>query len=580
MDVFELHFNPKAKEAVLFESFVYEPENSAEERLGSLYIVSQLNNALPQHSKFLNNLADIIKREYYYSLQRSSEQSLKEALKKANEFLSQKAKKGDVSWLGNIQLAILTLSPKSLGADLSLNFTKLGDCKILLLRAGQVFDIGKNLDSQEIEPYPLRVFGNIVTGKAVQGDKILMLTDKVFQTFEVEKITQKIANVLEAKQIKKIFKNKEDVLKEISGICVLINITPKTLSKQSLSFEKEAWKFKIPKLPQLQLPKIRFSVPKIKMPGPGRPTFPPIKQKLTLSFSKNKQGIKKNLILIFSLIIILALGSFIFKKQQSEKIKNFQDKIESIKEKTIQAESFLIIKEQDRANILLQEALAEILPLTKEESGQKEEILTLKNSIEKQLEELNKIQKIDNPQIYSGSFPKKQELKPTNLKPLPAGFKADLVCSFHSNLYFLDKKYGAIIKYPYLGDSKWGDPQLWLKPCERAVQAKDIAIDGSIWILTKDNTIDRYHTGTYKETLPLNFYPKLEEPTKIFTNSQLAELYILEPIKKRIIIINKKGEIIKQYQSDKFDRLEDFAVSENGKTIYLLNRSTVYQIQL
>ncbi len=65
MQIFELHFNPKLKEDQIFDSFVYEPENTYEKNLGSLYIVGELQNALPQNSKFLDDLAKIIKKNYY-----------------------------------------------------------------------------------------------------------------------------------------------------------------------------------------------------------------------------------------------------------------------------------------------------------------------------------------------------------------------------------------------------------------------------------------------------------------------------------------------------------------------------------
>jgi len=53
----------------------------------------------------------------------------------------------------------------------------------------------------------------------------------------------------------------------------------------------------------------------------------------------------------------------------------------------------------------------------------------------------------------------------------------------------------------------------------------------------------------------------------------------LEPSQNRIIILSKQGEIIKQFQSPEFDALVDFAVSGDGKKIYLLNGLKVYQIE-
>ena len=598
MNIFELHFNPKSKEGIFFDSFVYEPENETEKRLGNLYIIGEINNALPNYDKFLNDLATVIKKEYYYSLQSSPEQSLKKALKKLNEYLSQKSKQGDVSWLGNLKLSVFTLIPKSSKENLDLNFTKVGDIKILLTRQEQIFDIGKNLEFQEIEPYPLKIFGNIVTGKLIENDKIIILTNEVSKIFETEKITEQIINASDESKIKKIIKDKEKIFKEISGICLLINLTSESLTKEALTFEKEAERIKFPKMkiPNLKIPAFKLQVaklqglaktpkmkiPNLKIPAFKTPNLPIVKENLSLSFYKNNQKMRKNLMFILILTIVLVLGFFIFKKEEGIKTQEFQIKLENIKEKKLEAENFLIFKEEVKANLLFQEALEEIIPIIEmqEKIKPEDEILILKHSIKEQLQILNKIEIIENPEIYSGTFPKQDESLRLAGPASDWDSETNVACSYGSNLYVLNKETGEITKYAYSKNSKLGAPKLWLKSSEKTTQAKDITIDGNIWILTKNNTIDKYYIGKYEKTLTLNFYPKLENPNKIFTNLQIDELYILEPVKNRLIIIDKKGGIIKQYQSDKFNDLKDFSISEDGKTIFLLNESKIYKITL
>ena len=189
MQVFEFHFNPPSqnkrgakqaelKDDLIFDSFCYEPENIYEKRLGSLFVVREMKNVLPRNSKFLDNVAGFLKRQYYSGPVRfSPETCFREGLKKSNEFLENIAKKGDVSWLGNLNLAVLTVR------NFELNFAKVGAIKILLLRKGQVVDIGKNLEFSEIEPYPLKIFDNIVSGKLFEDDVILVLTKEIFPVF-------------------------------------------------------------------------------------------------------------------------------------------------------------------------------------------------------------------------------------------------------------------------------------------------------------------------------------------------------------------------------------------------------------
>ncbi|MCJ7786746.1 hypothetical protein MUP06_00825, partial [Patescibacteria group bacterium] len=273
MRIFELHFNPEAKEDLIFDSFCYEPENVYEKRLGSLYIVGELRNTLPQNSRLLDNIAQVIKGKYYAFPLQTPEQSFKESLKQVNEFLAGEVSKENVSWLGNLNFAVLSLK------NFDLNFTKVGGLKILLLRAAEIIDIGGNLELQDIEPYPLKIFVNIVSGKLDVNDKILVLTKEVFEFLSATRATakggkedlssltpeknqksykptqnsiQEIAKmpVFDEKKLREILKAKEKGLSEISGVCLLIDFA-EALTKDReekpkiVTFRKEVEKFSI-----------------------------------------------------------------------------------------------------------------------------------------------------------------------------------------------------------------------------------------------------------------------------------------------------------------------------------------------
>src|SRR3989338_9221610 len=189
MQIFDLRFNPKLKEERSFASFIYEPENIYEKKLGSLYTVGELKNGLPGSHKFLDQINAVIKKNYYKISFKSPEKALKQCLKKTNSYLGEELKKDNVQWLGN------------------LNFTKTGELKVILIRGGQINDIGKGLDSQEIDPYPLRIFFNVVSGRLADNDIILALTKETFCFFESQNILTKIALCQEitSKKIKEIF---------------------------------------------------------------------------------------------------------------------------------------------------------------------------------------------------------------------------------------------------------------------------------------------------------------------------------------------------------------------------------------
>jgi hypothetical protein len=161
------------------------------------------------------------------------------------------------------------------------------------------------------------------------------------------------------------------------------------------------------------------------------------------------------------------------------------------------------------------------------------------------------------------------------------GFSFDSLATFRGHLYFLDKNSGEIIKYPYLGDLKWDTPEMWLAEKEKKPrEAKSLTVDGLIWVLNKNNSLSQYYQGGLEEEISLGIFPEPKDFKKIFTSPTLPYLCLLEPAQKRIVILDKVDKTIKQFQSQKFDNLLDFSISEDNKTIYLLNGLKVYQIKL
>lgn len=664
MQIFEIHFNPKIKKDIVFDSFCYEPENIYEKRLGNLYMVGELSNVLPQNLKFLDNLTKVIKEKYYGLSLSSSEKALKESLKEINEFLSSQIKNENVSWQGHLNFAILSLRENDL------NFTKVGNLKILLSRNQNLINIGKNLESQEIIE-PLKIFSNIVSGKISENDKVMIFTKEVFDFFSTENLIQEIAGqeILKENKLKEILKKHDEKLRNISGIFLLIQvhseIQPKAtltlkrkpISKISLSFSKVKNYFKIFEVKNKIFQKLTF-IKRLKFLSKIKISFPFFKNltaKLHIKISLIRNKIKnikeklkiftfrKNLISILLLIFILLIGFFIFKGEQEQKIQQTQEFFSEIEMKIIQAENFLILKDKEKANSLLQEAWQELLPQIKTGALLQKEALSLKDLIETKLYPLNKLEKnpittfilefkpkeIDfipqkiltlnstlyffnhfsqdfyksdlnektgeilkikeniklatpfNDSILFFSEPnvltilKNDRLSENMFRPFSSDSNFNNLVSYKSNIYFLDSNSGEIIRYslPFDKGSLWLSSQT-----KKPIKGKSMAIDGNIWILTKDNEIDRYFLGKYQETLKVNLFPYLEKPSKIWTSSSLPYLYILEPTKNRIVVLTKKGEIVKQFQIDEFNNLLDFTISKDGKTIWILNNQKVYQL--
>jgi len=674
-EVFELHFKEKKEEDPGLDSFCYEPENIYERRLGSLYLVGELKNVLPQNEKLIHKIAQAIKAKFYALPTSSFEKSFEESLKVVNDFLTEEVKDDNTSWLGNLNLAIVAVK------NFEINFSKVGNIKIMLLRKGQINDIGERLKFQEIEPYPLKIFSNIAVGKLIQDDQLMILTEEAYQAFSIE--TQLVNDIAQipvedksyAKNLKRVLKQKEKILSEISGICLLVTITPELLPKKNFNFEKETPAFSFGQIFKPLKDKIRNLVKITKKITSSKTKdikekfsdiqtkekkeaknifknpFPPLMQKISslknirlpkipsFAYLISNKEFKKKIYLVAAFILILALGFFVFKTGNQRESKPSQESLIKIQEK-IDSAKLLMGKNDKKANEILKEALSDILDL---ESGESlaitSDVKKIKNEIEKNLYTLNKLEIIADPQLFFKVDPKKfipqkmvilgKELylfspisenlliinekgednlittegkfnlattsdnliqfeKPNRVIPMeqepffltlpsPETDFIDLAF-FKNNLYFLDGKTNEIIKYPY-GESLEGINYLDSNT-KKATEGISMAVDGSVWILNENNEIYRYYTGKYQDTLKFNTFPSVKKFQKIFASFALPDsLFILEPEENRIIIATKTGQIVKQFKSDKFDNLKDFAVSEDGKTIYILNNLTVYKIQ-
>lgn len=603
MKIFELHFNPKAKDDYFFDSFVFEPANQYEKRLGFLYEIGDLKNALPQNAKFLDNLAKTIKDKYFTLSLKTPEIALTESLKEANEFLSQEIKKENVSWLGNLNFAVLSLSPfrnrisnEVKGFDFT--FTKTGDIKILMARAGVITDIGKSFEIEKIEPYPLKIFFNIVSGKLMAQDTVLAITKDLYDYFVQQKLIEKLAKAgtLDENKIKDIFPEKI----KTAGVCFILYLEKKPAfsgieSKKSKNIFLTRKKEFLSIFPLLKI----FSFAEKPLLKLKILTKSPIKalkkeQKEKIKVQPFNLETKKKIYLITLLLILLFVGFLIFKRERN-KIDVSQDSSLKIEENLEHADNIVKIEEPNlfyELRIQDPNFKAEKILFSENNfffySNNSKDIYNL--GLDKEKLDLIKADRdfnlvvLDSGTLFLWSYPNILSIFKNGIwqeKNIQFNFSPDIsnMLSYYSNLYFLDKKYCRIVKVAVSNTNVSSD---WLKekPKQECSGLKSIAVDGSLWFLNNDNSIDVYRKGLYQKTIEVNIFPLAENITKIETKVNLPYLYLLEPSKKRIIVLDKEGKIIKQFFSQKFDNLLDFAISEDGKTIYLLNGNKVFTLEI
>ncbi len=239
MQIFDYHINPKSDKDSVIKSFYFQEEASNQKKIGDLCIVAEFFNSLSSDSKIINNLSNIIKKEFFSQANSSTEQALRKALKKGNRFLEELSNKGNVRWLGNLNFIVIAIK------DFVIHFSKTGNTQILLLRGSDYHDIGENLESQQSsDNRSFHFFSNIASGQLIGRDKVIVLTQNIFDFFHND-LSEKIRKqpVLTSKILSGILKEKKEEAKNNSGILFLIFMNQNSRRKYpflkiKLSFRK------------------------------------------------------------------------------------------------------------------------------------------------------------------------------------------------------------------------------------------------------------------------------------------------------------------------------------------------------
>lgn len=145
---------------------------------------------------------------------------------------------------------------------------------------------------------------------------------------------------------------------------------------------------------------------------------------------------------------------------------------------------------------------------------------------------------------------------------------------YNNRVYILDKAGNRVMRYN-ASTTAFSQPTPSISNVSEIGNASDMAIDGNIYIAT-NGTILKYNSGV-KQDFPIGI-TGLGNRTKIFTDADVTNLYVLDPAGKRIVILSKTGTVIQTLTSGQFTDLKDFAVDETGKTIFVLNNNQLLKV--
>jgi len=148
---------------------------------------------------------------------------------------------------------------------------------------------------------------------------------------------------------------------------------------------------------------------------------------------------------------------------------------------------------------------------------------------------------------------------------------------YSGNLYLLDKKINTIWRYAST-ENGFGKKAKWFSDeSPNLTESVGLAVDGSVWILLKDNIL-KYNLGK-QESFSLSKMPyAFKTPIKIYTGPDLNNLYVLDKEAGKVFVIGKSGEFLAVYSNDNIKNTNSLVVSETDKTIWLLSEEKIYTV--
>lgn len=182
---------------------------------------------------------------------------------------------------------------------------------------------------------------------------------------------------------------------------------------------------------------------------------------------------------------------------------------------------------------------------------------------------------------YSPSF----GWNPLNFGTNTVPVNARRVRSFIGNLYVLDPATNQILRYSPQNDGYPNKPENYFEqPQPILAKAVDMAIDGSIYVVTNDGQVTKY-LGGKPDTFQVTGLPEpLQRLGVIAVDSTVngSSVYIAEQGANRIVQLRPDGKFVRQLRATEpaFNAIEDMLVDEANSRLFVVSGGVLYTVAL
>lgn len=114
-------------------------------------------------------------------------------------------------------------------------------------------------------------------------------------------------------------------------------------------------------------------------------------------------------------------------------------------------------------------------------------------------------------------------------------------------------------------------------------EAKDLGIDVRIYVLTKNDELLEFTTGTQQDFEIKGLETPLNNVAKMLTTEDLKNIYLADSGNNRLVVLDKDGELVAQYrllEENKWGDIRGVAVRSDETKAYLLDGTAVYEFDL
>lgn len=169
------------------------------------------------------------------------------------------------------------------------------------------------------------------------------------------------------------------------------------------------------------------------------------------------------------------------------------------------------------------------------------------------------------------------KVKTFDLQAVPLIY-AGTIKNFASTLYVLDQPANQILKINP-EDGAYNKSSEYLKDGSIISDSVDMAIDGSIYLLTPDGKIGKFSRGNKISdiTFTLPASEKLSGYKRIFTSDTVSDIVLFSDSagQARLVEIDKSGKFVAQYSLENAGGAQDIAIDLSAREVYILKGTQV-----